>query len=171
MRTLLHLPQLTINQLDCGDYVGRTALHEAASLQFVDLAECPERVASDGRISKRDVAFNQEGSATAVRLLLDARAAVTVVDHSGQTPLDAALLAGQTEAARLLESAASSPACAAAAASLSTAVRCCGVRLCFLSGLLECCYHVLACSCCCVAARVLLLTGTTLVVVSLAPHC
>ena len=74
LRTLLELPQLTANCLNAVDSEGRTALHEAASLP----------------------------SATAVRLLLAARAEVTVVDHSGQTAQTVAIRTGQTQAAALL---------------------------------------------------------------------
>ena len=98
LRTLLKIPQLGTTHLNSLDHEGRTALHEAASLQIVDSS-------------------SQHGSTSAVRLLLDARAAVTVVDHSGQTALQVALRAGQKEAAALLERAAPLDSAAAAASS------------------------------------------------------
>jgi ankyrin repeat protein len=98
LRTLLDIPQLGTAQLNSLDSEGRTALHEAASLQFVDPG-------------------SQHGSTSAVRLLVDAKAAVTVVDHSGQTALHVALRASQKEAAALLETVAPLDSAAAAASS------------------------------------------------------
>ena len=146
LRVLLELPQVSTRQINSVDHEGRTALHEAASLKLLGLADrrdCaddqpPQPPESDALISSPDGAFSaawqceqahrvaeegcsnddgstkqqklimrsgviRPGSTIAVRLLLDAHAAATVVDRSGHTALQVALQAGQTEVAALLE--------------------------------------------------------------------
>eukprot|EP01051_Picozoa_sp_SAG22_P005518 SAG22_NODE_330_length_12211_cov_6.451948_5_plen_192_part_00 len=94
LRALLQLPEVR-SKLDSRDSEGRAALHDAASLVFRD------ELAEGAGASEESLAR----AATALRLLLDAGATVTVVDNEGQTPHDVASRCGQTVALGLLSAA------------------------------------------------------------------
>lgn len=109
LHLLLQQPEVLSN-LDTADNDGRTALHEASSLVFVDAIKASYAAAEEdaaGRSDPTNAIISQIQSlmaqaACAVRLLLDAQASVDATDHTGFTPLHYAVQAGQTAAVNVL---------------------------------------------------------------------